>query len=102
MGKLIVSTLTDVNSIVAFVANEEGVPEPDLGLENFKVMPAAPGTDGAMLVVERVAVAQLPGFYALDLATADSPTRRRGLYIFDLIVEKGEDRGQSLSSAIIS
>ncbi len=102
MAKLIVSTLTDVNSIVAFVANEDGVPEPDLGLENFKVMPSAPGADGARLIVARVAMAQLPGFYALDLATVDSPARRRGLYIFDLIVEKGEARGQSLSSAIIS
>ena len=102
MAKLIVSTLTDVNSIVAFVANEEGVPQPDLGLENFKVMPTAPGSDGARLRIAKVAVAKLPGFYALDLATVDAPARRRGLYVFDLIVEKGGDRGQSLSSAIIS
>ena len=95
MSKLIVSTLTDVNSIVAFVANEEGFPESGLGIENFKVQPPA-------LIVERVAVAPLPGFYALDLATVESQSRRPGLYIFDLIVEKGEARGESLSSAIIS
>ena len=102
MAKLIVSTLPDVNSITAFVANEEGVPEAGLGLENFKVRPTAPGADGAMLTVERVAMSPLSGFYALRLRTVELPPRRRGLYIFDLVVEKGEDRGQSLSSAIIS
>ena len=102
MANLIVSTLTDVNSIVIFVANAEGVPETGLGPENFKLQPAARDAAAAMLIVERVSVAPLPGFYALDLATVDSQVRCPGLYIFDLVVEKGEDRGRSLSSTIIS
>jgi hypothetical protein len=33
---------------------------------------------------------------------ADAASRRKGLYVFDLIVETGDDRGQALSSAVIT
>jgi hypothetical protein len=38
----------------------------------------------------------------LDLTVEDAAKGRKGLYVFDLIVEAGEERGQTLSSAIIS
>ena len=102
MGMLIVQTLTDRNSIAAFVANAEGMPALGLGLENFKVRPTLPGADGSHLVIASVAASTLRGFYVLDLAPNDRATQRRGLYVFDLVVEKGEDRGQALSSVILT
>jgi hypothetical protein len=102
MAKLIVSTLPDRNSVTAFVASTDGVPAAGLGLANFRVRSTVPGADGTLLTVAGVAPTSLRGFYILDLAVADAEPRRKGLYVFDLIVETGEDRGQALSSAIIS
>jgi hypothetical protein len=102
MANLIVSTLRDRNSIAAFVASEEGVPAVGLGLANFTVRATAPGADGSLLKIARVAPTTLRGFYILELAVAEAAARRRGLYVFDLIVEAGEDRGQALSSTVIA
>jgi hypothetical protein len=102
MAKLIVSTLPDRNAVAVFVANEEGVPAVGLELANFRVRPTVAGADGTLLTVSGVAPTSLRGFYILDLAVADGVTRRKGLYVFDLIVEAGEDCGQALSSAIIT
>jgi hypothetical protein len=102
MAKLIVSTLPDRNSIAAFVASSEGVPAVGLSLANFKVRATAPGADGSLLTVAGVAPSNLRGFYVVDLAIVNPASRRKGLYVFDLIVEQGEDRGQALSSAVIT
>jgi len=102
MGRLIVSTLPDRNSVAAFVANSEGIPESGLGLANFKVHSTAPGADGALLVISSVATTMLRGFYVLDLAPVAEAERRKGLFVFDLIVEKGEDRGRTISSCIMT
>ena len=100
MARLIVSTLPDRNSVAVFVASEEGVPADGLGLPNFRVHSTLAGADGALLAVASVDPSNLRGFYVVGLAHVGS--QRKGLYIFDLIVEKGEDRGQALSSAIIT
>ena len=102
MAKLIVSTLPDRNSVAVFVASEEGVPAEGLGLANFRVRATLPGADGTLLTVAGVAPTALRGFYVLDLTTVGPASPRKGLYVFDLIVERGEDRGQALSSAIIA
>ena len=85
-----------------FVASEEGVPLAGLGPANFRVHSTLAGADGALLMVAAVAPSNLRGFYIVNLAQPDSGPRRKGLYIFDLIVEKGEDRGHALSSAIVT
>ena len=102
MANLIVNSLPDRNSVAVFVASEEGVPAVGLVLANFRVRPTVAGADGTLLTVAGVAPTSLRGFYILDLAVADVASRRKGLYVFDLIVEAGDDRGQALSSAIIS
>jgi hypothetical protein len=102
MANLIVNSLPDRNSVAVFVASEEGVPAVGLGPANFRVRSTVAGADGTLLTVARVAPTSLRGFYILDLAVADAPSKRKGLYVFDLIVEAGQDRGQALSSAIIS
>jgi hypothetical protein len=101
MAKLIVNTLPDRNSVAVFVASEEGVPAVGLGLANFRVRSTVAGADGTLLRVAGVAPTTLRGFYILDLAVAEAASRK-GLYVFDLIVEAGQDRGQALSSAIIA
>jgi hypothetical protein len=100
MSKLIVNTLPDRNSVAAFVASAEGVPLEGLGLANFKVRSTIPGGDGSLLTVAKVAPSNLRGLYVLDLEQLGP--QRKGLYIFDLLVENGEDRGQALSSAVIT
>jgi len=102
MANLIVNSLPDRNSVAVFVASEEGVPAVGLGPANFRVRSTVAGADGTLLTLAAVAPTSLRGFYILDLAVADAALRRKGLYVFDLIVEAGEDRGQALSSAIIS
>jgi hypothetical protein len=102
MARLIVSTLPDKNSVAAFVANAEGVPATGLSLANFKISSPAPGADGALLTLAGVAPHTLRGFYVLELSPVAPVSQRKGLYVFDLIVEKGEDRGQTLSSVIIA
>jgi hypothetical protein len=102
MARLIVSTLPDLNSVAAFVATSEGVPKAGLGLSNFKVRPTEPGADGAFLVVSDVAPSTLLGFYVLNLTPLESVSRRKGLYVFDLIVEQDDDSGQTVSSVIMT
>jgi hypothetical protein len=102
MARLIVSTLPDLNSVAAFVANSDGVPTSGLGLANFKVRAAIPGADGSSLVVSDVAPSSLRGFYTLNLAPVQSASWRRVLYVFDLIVEHDEDRGQTTSSVVMT
>jgi hypothetical protein len=102
MANLIVSTLPDRNSVAVFVASEEGIPAVGLGPTNFRVRSTVAGADGTLLTVAGVAHTNLRGFYILDLAVADASSRRKGLYVFDLIVEAGEDRGEALSSAVIT
>ena len=102
MAKLIVNTLPDRNAVAVFVASEEGVPAVGLEAANFRVRSTVAGADGTLLTVAGVAPTSLRGFYILDLAVADAASRRKGLYVFDLIVETGDDRGQALSSAVIT
>jgi hypothetical protein len=103
MARLIVSTLPDLNSVAAYVASAEGVPKTGLGLSNFKVRKAEPGADGALLVVSEVEPSPLRGFYRLNLSSLEGGgSRRKGLYVFDLIVEQDEDCGQAVSSAVMT
>jgi len=102
MANLIVNSLPDRNSVAVFVASDEGVPAVGLGPANFRVRSTVAGADGTLLTVAGVAPTSLRGFYILDLAVADAASKRKGLYVFDLIVEAGDDRGQALSSAIIT
>jgi len=101
MDRLIVTTLPNRNYIAAFVASPEGKPAVGLGLSNFKVRTTVPGADGAYLTISGVAASALRGFYVLDMAALSGPTRR-GIYVFDLIVELGEHSGRALSSVIMT
>jgi len=101
MDRLIVTTLPNRNYIAAFVASAEGKPAVGLGLSNFKVRTTAPGADGAHLTISGVMASSLRGFYVLDISTLRAPSRR-GIYVFDLVVELGGNRGQALSSVMMT
>jgi hypothetical protein len=102
MARLIVNTLADRNYVAAFVANAEGMPAVGLELANFKVRSSAPGSDGAHLTISSVSQSTLRGFYVVQLAPASPMPRRKGLFVFDLVVENGDDRGQTISSVIMT
>jgi len=102
MSNLIVNTLPHRNSIAAFVAGADGKPALGLGPGNFKVGSALPGSDGAHLIISGVSASPLRGFYVLNLEPASPAIGRKGLHVFDLIVEEGERRGQALSSVIMT
>jgi len=100
MDSLIVNTLPNRNYIAAFVANADGKPALGLEMANFRVRPTVPGADGAHLTILAVVASTLRGFYVLDLACR-TPWRK-GIFVFDLIVEMGGNRGQALSSVIMT
>ena len=102
MSGLIVQTLMDRNYIAAFVATTDGAPASGLAKTNFKVRETVPGADGSELVISSVAPSFLNGFYILDLAPACRVRGRKGIYVFDLIVEDGEHSGQTLSSVVLT
>ena len=102
MGSLIVNTLPHHNSIAAFVADTDGKPALGLGPDNFRVGSTLPGSDGAHLIISGVFASRLRGFYLLDLEPASPAPLRKGLHVFDLIVEDGERQGQALSSVIMT
>ncbi len=102
MGRLIVNTLPQCNSIAAFVADLEGKPATGLDASNFRLAAAIPGADGAALTITGVFASTLRGFYVLDLQTVAEAPHRKGLHIFDLIVDDGERQGQTLSSVVMT
>lgn len=102
MGRLIVNTLPQSNSIAAFVADPEGKPALGLGPDNFKLADAFPGADGAALTITGVYASTLRGFYLLDLEPSARAPRRKGVHVFDLIVDDGERRGQALSTVVMT
>src|SRR5262245_46866124 len=101
MGRLIVTTLPNRNYIAAFVASPEGIPAVGLGPSNFTIRATVPGADGAYLKISGVVASALRGFYVLDITPLRGP-KRRGIYVFDLVVEQGEHSGQALSTVIMT
>jgi hypothetical protein len=69
----------DLNSVAAFAASTDGVPQDGLGRENFRIGPAEPAADSTLPVVCEVAASMLRGLYLLSLATVKSMQRRKGL-----------------------
>lgn len=98
MAKLIVSTIPEKKYLAAFVADSEGMPKQGLRLENFKLCSSLEGDDGSRVNIRAVETCGLPGFYFLDVAPATGKQTRQGLYVFDLLVQDGQDRGQSMAS----
>ena len=102
MARLIVNTFPALNHIAAFVANQEGMPALGLEATNFRVRPTIAGADGSLLAISDVTPSKLPGFYIVNLERSGSTPPRRGLHVFELIVEKGEDAGQALASVVMA
>jgi hypothetical protein len=111
MARLIVTALSEdtvaapgnrlSNYICVSVTDTSGNPVVGLKEENFKVDPmiAAPG--GALVSIASFFPGRLPGFYYINVTPADMHTWKLGVYIFAVVVQMGNDKGQTLASVLM-
>lgn len=111
MARLIVEALSEdtiaapgnrqPNYIVVSVTDGNGVPVNGLGMTNFKVDPMIVGLGGALVNITSVSAGRLPGFYYVDVVPIKSETWKAGGYLFAVAVERGADKGQTLTSVLM-
>jgi hypothetical protein len=89
------------NYIVCSVTDANGEPTTGLGAANFKVDPMIVGPGGALVNITRVAGGRLPGFYFVDVVPIRTETWKSGVYLFAIAVERGADKGQTLTSVLM-
>lgn len=89
------------NYITISVTDSNGVPVTGLATANFKVDAMIVGPGGALVNITRVAGGRLPGFYHLNVVPIKTETWKRGVYIFAVSVEKGADKGQTLTKVLM-
>jgi hypothetical protein len=83
------------------VTNVEGVPVTGLAVANFKVDPMVVGPGGALVNITSVVAGRLPGFYLVNVLPIRTETWKAGVYVFAVAVEKGADKGQTLTSVLM-
>lgn len=89
------------NYIIVSVTDSNGVPVTGLGAGAFSVDPMIVGPGGALVNITRVAAGRLPGFYHVDVVPIRRETWKSGGYIFAVAVERGPDRGQTLTTVLM-
>jgi hypothetical protein len=89
------------NYITVSVTKSNGAPATGLAAANFKVDPMIVGPGGALVNVTRVVAGRLPGFYLVDVLPIRKETWKAGVYIFAVAVEKGNDKGQTLTTVLM-
>ena len=90
-----------VNYITVSVTDANGVPVTGLGAAHFKVDPMIVGPGGALVNITSVTPGRLPGFYFVDVLPIKTETWKAGVYIFAVAVEKGADKGQTLTTVLM-
>jgi hypothetical protein len=111
MARLIVTALSEdtvaapgnrlSNYICVSVTDTSGDPITDLTADNFKVDPMIVAPGGAIVHINSFFPGRLPGFYYLNVVPADMKTWKLGVYIFAVVVQKGNDKGQTLASVLM-
>ena len=89
------------NYIIVSVTDVNGIPVAGLGVPHFKVDPMIVGPGGALVNITSVYGGRLPGFYHLNVLPIRTETWKAGVYIFAVAVERGPDRGQTLTSVLM-
>lgn len=89
------------NYIVASVTDTHGIPTTGLDASNFKVDTMIVGLGGSLATISEVSAGRLPGFYFIDVVPVANETWKEGVYIFAVAVEKGVDRGQTLTTVLM-
>jgi hypothetical protein len=111
MARLIVVALSEdtiaapgnrqANYLVASVTDANGEPAIGLTINNFKVDPMIVGPGGALVNITRVSPGRLPGFYHVDVVPINTQTWKAGVYLFAVAVQRGADKGQTLTSVLM-
>jgi len=89
------------NYIVVSITDLNGMPVTGLGMTNFKVDPMIVGPGGALVNIAGASAGRLPGFYHINVVPIRTETWKKGVYIFAVAVERGEDRGQTLATVLM-
>jgi hypothetical protein len=89
------------NYIEVSVTDANGEPVTGLGASNFKVDPMIVGPGGALVNITAQTVGRLPGFYHIEVLPIRTETWKAGVYIFAVAVERGRDKGQTLTSVLM-
>jgi hypothetical protein len=89
------------NYIEVSVTDANGEPATGLAASNFKVDPMIVGPGGALVNITAETVGRLPGFYHLEVLPIRAETWKAGVYIFAVAVERGKDKGQTLTSVLM-
>ena len=89
------------NYIVVSVTDANGVPVVGLGIPNFKVDPMIVGPGGALVNISSAYPSRLPGFYHINVLPIRTETWKAGVYIFAVAVERGVDKGQTLTTVLM-
>jgi len=89
------------NYIEVSVTDANGEPTTGLAASNFKVDPMIVGPGGALVNITSMTAGRLPGFYNLNVLPIKTETWKAGVYIFAVAVERGKDKGQTLTSVLM-
>ena len=89
------------NYIEVSVTDANGEPVTGLGAPNFRVDPMIVGPGGALVNITGATAGRLSGFYHLTVVPIRTETWKAGVYIFAVAVERGKDKGQTLTSVLM-
>jgi hypothetical protein len=89
------------NYILVSVTDTGGQPLVGLAAANFNVDPMIVGPGGALVNIASVVAGRLPGFYLVNVVPIAAQTWKSGVYVFAVAVERGADRGQTLTTVLM-
>jgi hypothetical protein len=89
------------NYICVSITDTDGNPITELTMENFKVDPMISAPGSGHVHINSFFAGRLPGFYYLNIAPDNMGHWKHGVYIFAIAVQKGNDRGQTLTHVLM-
>ena len=87
--------------IIASVTAASGSPTTGLAAANFKIQAEIVGPGGSEVQVGAFFGEPRPGVYHIELLPIRDLTWRQGVYIFSVAVQRGTDRGQTLTQVLM-
>src|SRR5215210_4596586 len=87
--------------IIASVTAPTGSPTTGLAAANFRIQVEIVGPGGSEVQVGTFFGETRPGVYHIQLLPIRDLTWRQGVYIFSVVVERGTDKGQTLTQVLM-
>ena len=87
--------------IIASVTAANGSPTTGLATANFRIQAEIVGPYGSEVQIGTWFGEPRPGVYHIELLPIDDLTWKQGVYIFSVVVQKGTDRGQTLTQVLM-